>query len=922
MSKHCIEHIACPQCSSKGEFIIWESVNVDLNPELRDKIFKDETFLWTCPRCGEQVYVPYDMLYHNMEKQFMLFYSPFEPETGKYEPLDLPSDLFLDDYTIRKVYGLKEFKEKIRILECGLNDIVIERMKFMETHILHPYMASNDIELLFHLSNGKDEEIAKEFGDITFLFKDVDNEVRLCGHSMNYYYELLEAVRIDSRMHAPSGICIDQEWIGNQLRSSGLYCKTGLQHGYSKDWDEGYRLVESGARKNLLREDGTEVLSEWFHSIFHIHGGFFTFGNTIPKKGDTPTRYVEGLAHVSGYILFPPLFENVRWTCENSWFQTEEEKANYVYNAVYGELDGNGLVLQLSGGIYNLDRSHLPQKAKLDQVALLEKVINWTLPGLQFFYRDTDAPIIVDTTYHIGDTIRAGFITDATTKLLKPAHKTRFLIASAHSAQLHAIDELTQNDPNAKKWNLCLFHPNSYFKVLDIYKAGGVTQVLLLHIPLSGAYFFGDDTIINFINDSNLEHFNLIQTARQSLDTKLTQEIHPRSLDPEWCKRMNHPIGVDSDYYPIHLAPVPEPEDPELAALSNLIHKLADDADIDFTDVIVPADNFPWDGIKCSVCEGCIYAKGIQGKGEGCGRLFKETFRKHYLRGHCEYRKEQIFELSEFERKERDKAIAAEKAAEPLKEPLSLLKSFIQDHLNGNIDNLKSFNFENIREDEKYGDCFGMAFSPNNCAVVRAIMSIAFYNTWPEFTYESMRKHTYSVTRINPVQELLGSPILREYFKGMAKFDPSKEQSDKAWEFYRRHNTIGNFIVLPGAIAACYDTQKGLRAYMDRFLSEFSVYFKDLKKTKRPLLDAINAKKKLTAPYFDKGFAQIVKDQILDEYVTPDYTPTQLFEYISINDKDLTRERYFGAIDKYFSITKDLIEHRAEKIIEKIKQYY
>ena len=109
---------------------------------------------------------------------------------------------------------------------------------------------------------------------------------------------------------------------------------------------------------------------------------------------------------------------------------------------------------------------------------------------------------------------------------------------------------------------------------------------------------------------------------------------------------------------------------------------------------------------------------------------------------------------------------------------------------------------------------------------------------------------------------------------------------------------------------------------MDRFLSEFSVYFKDLKKTKRPLLDAINAKKKLTAPYFDKGFAQIVKDQILDEYVTPDYTPTQLFEYISINDKDLTRERYFDALEKYFSITKDLIENRAEKIIEKIKQYY
>lgn len=922
MSKHRIEQITCPQCYSKGEFTLWESINVDLDPELRDRLFKDEIFIWNCPVCGKQVFVQYDVLYHNMEKRFMLFYSPFEPEEGKYSPLDIPTDLPFRDYTFRPVYGIRDFKEKIRILESDLNDIAIERMKFMISHILHPEISDKGYYIIFHMRNGKDEKVAQEFGELAFLFKDENGEIKVSGYPMDYYYDVLEAVRIDTRMHIQNGICIDQKWIESQLRISGCSHKTGLTHGYIENWDEGYRRVESGARKNILRPDGSEVLSEWFSNIFHIHGGYFTFGYTIPKKGESPTRYMEGLAHVSGYILFPPIFENVRWTCETTFLPSEEEKLSYVYDAVYGELDGAGVILELDGGIYNLDKSHLPKEGKLDQVALIEKIMNWTLPGLLFFYRDTDAPVIISTTYHVGDTIRAGFFLDATTKLLKPIHKTRFLIASAHAAQLHAIDEFTENNPKAKQWNLCVFHPNSIFKVLDVYERNGVTQVLLLHIPFTAALFFPEELLINFVNGSSKNKINLVETARQSLDAKLTQEVHPRSKDEEWCKRMFHPIGLDEDYYPIDPFPMPDPDDEGIVAFSNLIHKLADDTDIDLSDVIVPKDNFPWDGIKDTVCEECIYAKGIKGNGEGCGKLFKDSFRKCYIRGHCEYHKKSIFEESYHERIEREKAEAKAKAEEPLKEPLALLKDFIKDHLSGNIDNLKTFDFESLREDEKYGNCFGMAFSSSNCAIIKAIMCIAFHGTWPDLTYESMKKYLYATTVINPVQELLGSPILTSYFKGMQKFDPSPEINNRAWRFLEIHRTIGNIVVFPGAIAACYNTQKGLRGYMDRFLGAFYVYFTDLKKTKRPLLDAINTKRKMLEPYFTKGFEQMIKDQLLDDYVGKDYMPMQLFDYISSNDKDLTRERYFEAVDKYFTICEQLILRRTEKIIDKIKQYY
>ena len=44
MSKVCEETIICPNYKTKGKFDLWESMNVDLNPEVREKIFGDEAF--------------------------------------------------------------------------------------------------------------------------------------------------------------------------------------------------------------------------------------------------------------------------------------------------------------------------------------------------------------------------------------------------------------------------------------------------------------------------------------------------------------------------------------------------------------------------------------------------------------------------------------------------------------------------------------------------------------------------------------------------------------------------------------------------------------------------------------------------------------------------------------------------------------
>lgn len=67
------ETIECPHCHQEGEYDLWTSVNVDLDPELREKIFSDELLMYHCPHCGKVTGIPAGTLYHDMTHGFMIF---------------------------------------------------------------------------------------------------------------------------------------------------------------------------------------------------------------------------------------------------------------------------------------------------------------------------------------------------------------------------------------------------------------------------------------------------------------------------------------------------------------------------------------------------------------------------------------------------------------------------------------------------------------------------------------------------------------------------------------------------------------------------------------------------------------------------------------------------------------------------------
>lgn len=221
MSKQIVIDLHCPHCKEHGKAEVWDSVNVDVNPELRDKVFSGELFLWECPHCGYKMLLPFDTLYHDMKHKFMLFFSFDDKDVeDKYAPVKMPNapEVLSDEYTIRWVYGFDNFREKIVLLELGLDDVVIERMKYMQSHIVHPEIAEKGYHLLLGGVNREDEELS-EYGSIFFIFRDDEGKTMHIVLPMDMYYEHRLACEIDPRMKLGDCRCVDEGWISRQLKS-------------------------------------------------------------------------------------------------------------------------------------------------------------------------------------------------------------------------------------------------------------------------------------------------------------------------------------------------------------------------------------------------------------------------------------------------------------------------------------------------------------------------------------------------------------------------------------------------------------------------------------------------------------------------------------------------------------------------------
>lgn len=68
--------VTCPACLFKDVVPVYTSVNVSMDPDLRDMIFEDELNRFSCPNCGKSIVLPVNLMYHDMDLEFAVWFSP------------------------------------------------------------------------------------------------------------------------------------------------------------------------------------------------------------------------------------------------------------------------------------------------------------------------------------------------------------------------------------------------------------------------------------------------------------------------------------------------------------------------------------------------------------------------------------------------------------------------------------------------------------------------------------------------------------------------------------------------------------------------------------------------------------------------------------------------------------------------------
>ena len=202
------EHaITCPNCGAHGNFIAWDSVNVDLMPEMKEKVMSGDLFRWVCPECGASFTVPYPMLYHDMTKHFMIYHllereemKPQDHSAGglaKDVMKHFASKSFMNNgYMLRSAYSIDDFREKIAQLDSGLDDRVIEFLKY---YLLHQDESKKVPEgAILRFARAAED---KETGGLYLLFYIVHPSLPnqpLLHVSSNAYHEIEKVGNLDA----------------------------------------------------------------------------------------------------------------------------------------------------------------------------------------------------------------------------------------------------------------------------------------------------------------------------------------------------------------------------------------------------------------------------------------------------------------------------------------------------------------------------------------------------------------------------------------------------------------------------------------------------------------------------------------------------------------------------------------------------
>lgn len=210
MSKEHVEKITCPECGQECEITIWDSLNGDIDPDAKAELINGTLFRFHCDKCGHESNLQYDILYHDMKNNAMVYFvHPDAVESTIHELIEMEEKLpvKMDGYKKRVVCDQNALREKAIIFDNGLDDRVVEIIKLMYLANAAKQFPDNPVDAVYMM-----------IMDGTMSLQFMAKEPMSCEIPADLYEKISKdfASKIDAA--GDDAFVVDLEWAKNALR--------------------------------------------------------------------------------------------------------------------------------------------------------------------------------------------------------------------------------------------------------------------------------------------------------------------------------------------------------------------------------------------------------------------------------------------------------------------------------------------------------------------------------------------------------------------------------------------------------------------------------------------------------------------------------------------------------------------------------
>lgn len=283
------------------------------------------------------------------------------------------------------------------------------------------------------------------------------------------------------------------------------------------------------------------------------------------------------------------------------------------------------------------------------------------------------------------------------------------------------------------------------------------------------------------------------------------------------------------------------------------------------------------------------------------------------------------------------------------KESFRILRGFVEDVLDGDIENLRDFDFTNLTT------YVGDIIDPDMYLITQAIYIILWGDLY-DLSFEKMgswnwnNEYAFRGDTLNSFGSLFGKEDKKKgkCFAFRAKYFAA-DKNPRLWkkinEFHKLYHCVGNFLIIPnrgtlrnginGARACYYDNAncEGMRDYFDWFIIALAKY---QEKVKRGDIHLTKFEMQLQMnPEYNPAFLKI-EDWEERFFLNPyfkDGKPILLFktplkDRLKVTDPNGTNpeiayyeaDEYLELLEDFLDKSKEVIEYRTNKIIEVLKE--